>query len=162
MDASMTTLGSAPMSATPAMVRAGDVVCTPQRLVNSSRRSGTLVVWSLTLVADWVVRGRRYRGSVRWISCEREGARSYRVSAVSCSECPPLARTANRPAERPPWPSSLQHREPRPGLTRVDATGSTHGSHGHGVPDHFRHVWALQQSILPITLRITTGFAGPK
>jgi hypothetical protein len=42
--ASMTTLGSTPMSATSAMVLAGDVTCTPKRFVTSLRRSGTVVV----------------------------------------------------------------------------------------------------------------------
>jgi hypothetical protein len=42
--ASTTTLGPTPTSATSAMVRAGDVICTPKRLATSSRRNGAVVV----------------------------------------------------------------------------------------------------------------------
>lgn len=74
--ASITTLGSAPMSATSASVRAGDVTCSPKRVAISSRRNGTLVVCSLAPVPESRVLGRCSLGSVRWISCERVGARS--------------------------------------------------------------------------------------
>jgi hypothetical protein len=39
------------MSATSVMVRAGDMISTPNRVATSSRRSGTVVVWRSTPVA---------------------------------------------------------------------------------------------------------------
>jgi hypothetical protein len=87
--ASRTTLRSVPMSATSAMVRAGDVRRTPNRLATSSRRSCTVVVCNVTAVVACAVRGRRARGNVRCISCERDGANSYNASAVSCETTPP-------------------------------------------------------------------------
>src|SRR5437763_9531866 len=68
--ASTITLGPAPMSATSAMVLAGDVTWTPKRSATSSRRSG--------MVALVAVRAREVHvlGGTAWLPIQHDGNRS--------------------------------------------------------------------------------------